>query len=211
MRNTVGMVDVSTLGKIMVQGPDAGEFLNRVYSNPFAKLPVGKARYGLMLRDDGIVFDDGTTWRLSETDWFMTTTTANAGPVMLHLANLLQTRWPELRVHITSVSDAWGGVAIAGPRARAVLDGACPDIDFSDEAFPFMGVRQGHMRVGAGRDDPGHVGPAVLLGRDGVGGDVPGRFRARDVAGADDCGCAPRAACPTGWRRWTACASRRAT
>jgi sarcosine oxidase subunit alpha len=134
----------------MVQGPDATEFLNRVYSNPFAKLPVGKARYGLMLRDDGMVFDDGTTWRLSETDYFMTTTTANAGGVMLHLANLLQTRWPEMRVHITSVSDHWGGVAVAGPKAREVLDGACPDIDFSDEALPFMGVSQGHLTTDDG-------------------------------------------------------------
>ena len=145
VRASVGVVDVSTLGKIMVQGPDAAEFLNRVYSNPFGKLPVGKARYGLMLRDDGIVFDDGTTWRLSETDFFMTTTTANAGGVMLHLANLLQTRWPELRVHITSVSDHWGGVAVAGPKARDVLSQVCADIDFADQAFPFMGVRQGHL------------------------------------------------------------------
>ena len=151
VRKTVGMVDVSTLGKIMVQGPDASEFLNRVYSNAFAKLPVGKARYGLMLRDDGIVFDDGTTWRLTETDYFMTTTTANAGPVMLHLANLLQTRWPDLKVHITSVSDHWAGVAVAGPKGRAVLDGVCPDIDFSDAALPFMGVRQGHMTVDGGQ------------------------------------------------------------
>lgn len=150
VRNHVGMVDVSTLGKIMVQGPDASEFLNRVYSNPFAKLPVGKARYGLMLRDDGIVFDDGTTWRLSDTDFFMTTTTANAGGVMLHMANLLQTRWPELRVHITSVSDHWGGVAVAGPRARSVLNAAIGDIDFSDAAFPFMGVRQGHLTTDQG-------------------------------------------------------------
>ena len=146
-RRTVAMVDVSTLGKIMVQGPDAAEFLNRVYSNPFGKLQVGKARYGLMLRDDGIVFDDGTTWRLSETDFFMTTTTANAGAVMLHLSNLLQIRWPDLRVHVTSVSDHWGGVAVAGPRARKVLEGACADIDFADQAFPFMGVRHGHLRV----------------------------------------------------------------
>jgi sarcosine oxidase subunit alpha len=151
VRSGVGMVDVSTLGKIMVQGPDATELLNRVYSNPFGKLAVGKARYGLMLRDDGVVFDDGTTWRLTETDYFMTTTTANAGPVMLHLANLLQTRWPEMRVHITSVSDHWGGVAVAGPKARAVLDAACADIDFSDKAFPFMGVRQGHMEVEGGK------------------------------------------------------------
>ncbi len=158
VRDNVGMVDVSTLGKIMVQGPDASEFLNRVYSNAFAKLAVGKARYGLMLRDDGIVFDDGTTWRLSETDFFMTTTTANAGGVMLHLANLLQTRWPEMKVHITSVSDHWGGVAVAGPKARDVLDGACPDIEFTDQAFPFMGVRQGHMTT-----DEGNI--PVMVGR----------------------------------------------
>ncbi len=147
VRERVGMVDVSTLGKIMVQGPDAGEFLNRVYSNGFAKLAVGKARYGLMLRDDGIVYDDGTTWRLSETEFFMTTTTANAGGVMLHLVNLLQTRWPELKVHVTSVSDHWGGVAVAGPKAREVLTAAGTDIDFGGEAFPFMGVRQGVMRI----------------------------------------------------------------
>ncbi|MFK7942911.1 MAG: sarcosine oxidase subunit alpha family protein [Paracoccaceae bacterium] len=151
VRNGVGMVDVSTLGKIMVQGPDATELLNRVYSNAFARVAVGKAGYGLMLRDDGVVFDDGTTWRLSETDYFMTTTTANAGPVMLHLANLLQVRWPDLRVHITSVSDHWGGVAVAGPKARGVLDGLCPDIEFSDSAFPFMGVREGHMTVDGGQ------------------------------------------------------------
>ncbi|MEM7188690.1 MAG: sarcosine oxidase subunit alpha family protein [Pseudomonadota bacterium] len=150
VRDNVGFVDVSTLGKIMVQGPDSAEFLNRVYSNAFAKLPVGKARYGLMLRDDGIVFDDGTTWRLTETDFFMTTTTANAGPVMLHLANLLQTRWPEMRVHISSVSDHWGGVAVAGPGARGALNDACPDIDFSDDAMPFMAVRQGHMKTDDG-------------------------------------------------------------
>ena len=184
VRSNVGMVDVSTLGKIMVQGPDAAEFLNRVYSNPFAKLPVGKARYGLMLRDDGIVFDDGTTWRLSETDYFMTTTTANAGPVMLHLANLLQTRWPELRVHITSVSDLWGGVAVAGPKAREVLDGACPDIDFSDDAFPFMGVRQGHLAGGKRRGYPGDDRAAVVLGRNGLGSHGAGGLLQRDVQGA---------------------------
>ncbi len=185
VRETVGMVDVSTLGKIMVQGPDAGEFLNRVYSNPFAKLAVGKARYGLMLRDDGIVFDDGTTWRLSETDYFMTTTTANAGGVMLHLTNLLQTRWPEMRVHVTSVSDHWGGLAVAGPKAREVLEIACPDIDFSDDAFPFMGVRTGSMATDAG-DIP------VMSARLSFSGEqawevmcpadyAPGMFRALDA------------------------------
>jgi sarcosine oxidase subunit alpha len=151
VREGVGFVDVSSLGKIAVQGPDAAEFLNRLYVNGFAKLPVGKARYGVMLREDGIVFDDGTTWRLSETEFFMTTTTANAGGVMELMERLLQTRWQDLRVHVTSVSDGWGGVAVAGPQARAVLSGLIPDIDWSNEGYPFMGVREGHMDTPAGR------------------------------------------------------------
>ena len=147
-RQTVAMVDVSTLGKIMVQGPDATEFLNRVYVNPFAKLAVGKARYGLMLRDDGMVLDDGTTWRLSEEEYLMTTTTAQAGPVMQFLEELLQIRWPELRVHVTSVTDLWAGMAVTGPLARNILSQAIPDISWSNADFPFMGVRSGHVTVG---------------------------------------------------------------
>ncbi|MGD8421182.1 MAG: aminomethyltransferase family protein, partial [Gammaproteobacteria bacterium] len=140
-RAAVGLCDVTSLGKIAVQGPDATEFLNRIYSNPFAKLPIGKARYGIMLRDDGIVMDDGTTWRLSETDYFMTTTTAHAGKVMVWLEELLQTRWQDLRVHVTSVSEQWAGSAVAGPRSRAVLEACVEDPSVMDnEVFPFMGV-----------------------------------------------------------------------
>ncbi|MFK8035664.1 MAG: sarcosine oxidase subunit alpha family protein [Hyphomicrobiales bacterium] len=142
-RRTVGIVDVSTLGKIAVQGPDASEFLNRVYSNPFAKLPVGKARYGLMLREDGIVYDDGTTWRLSETDFLMTTTTAHAGGVMEHLETYHALHWPDLKVHFTSVTDQWAAAAVAGPKARELLANVITDIDFSNEAFPFMAIRHG--------------------------------------------------------------------
>ena len=149
-RQAVGMVDVSTLGKIQLQGPDTAEFLNRIYVNGFAKLPVGKARYGIMLRDDGAVMDDGTTWRLAENDYFMTTTTAQAGPVMSFIEDLLQTRWPELKVHATSVTDAWAGIAIAGPEARAILSKACPKMDYSDEAFPFMAVREGEIALPEG-------------------------------------------------------------
>jgi sarcosine oxidase subunit alpha len=145
VRERVGFVDVSTLGKIAVQGPDAGAFLDRVYVNGFAKLPVGKARYGIMLREDGIVFDDGSAWRLAEHYFFVTTTTANAGPVMLHLERLLQTRWRDLRVHVSSESDHWAGLAVAGPRARAVLSSLIRDIDFADSAYPFMGVREGTL------------------------------------------------------------------
>ncbi len=144
VRKSVGIVDVSTLGKIEVQGPDAAEFLNRVYVNGFGKLAVGKARYGLMLRDDGIVMDDGTTTRLSEHHYFMTTTTANAGKVMSYLEFLLQTAWPELKVHVTSATEQWAGIAVAGPRARDLLQAMIGDIDLSNEALPFMGVAEGH-------------------------------------------------------------------
>ncbi len=142
VRNTVGLCDVSSLGKIMVQGPDAGDFLNRVYVNGFAKLPVGKARYGVMLRDDGIVYDDGTVWRMSETDFLMTTTTANAAGVMAKLEEYLQTRWPEMKVQLTSVSDQWAGIAVAGPQCREVLQAVTSECDLSNEAFPFMGIRE---------------------------------------------------------------------
>ena len=140
VRERVGIADVSTLGKIDVQGPDAAEFLNRVYVNGFAKLAVGKARYGFMLREDGIVMDDGTTSRIGETEFFMTTTTAQAGRVMSHLEFLLQVVWPDLRVTVASVSDQWAAMSVAGPKVREVLKVAFPEVDFSNEAFPFMGV-----------------------------------------------------------------------
>ena len=140
VREQVGIADVSTLGKIDVQGPDAAEFLNRVYVNGFAKLPVGKARYGFMLREDGIVMDDGTTSRLGETEFFMTTTTAQAGKVMSHLEFLLQVVWPDLRVTVASVSDQWAAMSMAGPKSRDVLKAAFPHIDVSTEALGHMGV-----------------------------------------------------------------------
>ncbi|MPZ10973.1 MAG: sarcosine oxidase subunit alpha family protein [Kiloniellaceae bacterium] len=145
VRESVGLADVSTLGKIDVQGPDAAEFLNRVYSNGFLKLPEGKARYGLMLREDGLLWDDGTTWRLGEHRFLMTTTTANAAPVLSQLEFLLAAVWPELKVAVTSVTEQWAGIVLSGPRSRDVLTAAIDDIDMSNAAFPFMGVRQGHL------------------------------------------------------------------
>ncbi|MCP4492684.1 MAG: sarcosine oxidase subunit alpha family protein [Gammaproteobacteria bacterium] len=148
-RRAVGLCDVTSLGKIAIQGPDAAEFLNRIYTNPFAKLPIGKARYGIMLRDDGIVMDDGTTWRLSETDYFMTTTTAHAGKVMVWLEELLQTRWQDLRVHVTSVSEQWAGSAVAGPKSRKVLEACVEDAAvMSNDVFPFMGVIETTLKGG---------------------------------------------------------------
>ena len=149
VRRTVGLCDVTSLGKIAIQGPDATELLNRVYSNPFAKLAVGKTRYGIMLRDDGLVMDDGTTWRLSQNEYFMTTTTAHAAKVMAFLEELIQTRWSDLKVHLTSVSEQWAGVAVAGPLSRQVL-AACVEEPtlVSDQALPFMGVVQTSMQGG---------------------------------------------------------------
>ncbi len=139
-RNKVGLNDVSTLGKIDIQGPDAGEFLNRLYTNGFAKLPVGKARYGMMLREDGSVMDDGTTSRLSENHYYMTTTTAAAGAVISHMEYYHQAIWPSLKVQFTSVTDQWSAFAVAGPRSRDVLRKVVEDLDLSHEAFPFMAV-----------------------------------------------------------------------
>ncbi len=142
VRGGVGLSDVSSLGKIDVQGPDAAEFLNRLYVNEFARLAVGKARYGVMLNDDATVLDDGTTARFAATRYFMTTTTAQAAEVMSRLEFLLQTTWTELNVQVVSLTDQWAGMALAGPRARAALQLALPGHDFSDEALPFMGCRE---------------------------------------------------------------------
>lgn len=130
MRAHVGMVDVSTLGKIAVQGPDAAEFLNRIYVNGWKTLQVGR------LREDGIVIDDGATARLGEHDCFMSTTTANAAKVLAMAEHLLQTAWRDLRVHVTSVTDQWAAIAVAGPNARALLQDLCQGADLSRDGLP---------------------------------------------------------------------------
>ena len=140
VRKNVGICDVTTLGKIDIKGPDAPEFLNRVYTNAWLKLPVGKARYGVMLREDGMVFDDGTTSRLSENHFHMTTTTAQAANVLSHLEYYLQVVWPELDVNVLSTTEQWAGVAVAGPKSRELLSKLFPDVDLSNEGLPFMGL-----------------------------------------------------------------------
>jgi len=144
-REAAGIADVSTLGKIMVQGPDAADFLDRVYTNIFSTLPVGKARYGLMLREDGLALDDGTTWRLGEQDFLMTTTTANAGKVMQHLEFLLDVVWPDLKVQLTSVTDQWAGASIAGPKSRDILAACVTGTTMDNETLPFMGIVYGEV------------------------------------------------------------------
>ncbi|MCC6984669.1 MAG: sarcosine oxidase subunit alpha family protein [Bauldia sp.] len=143
VRGAVGVCDVSTLGKIDVQGPDAGAFLDRVYVNTFSTLPAGKARYGVMLREDGIVFDDGVTARLGEDRYLVSTTTANAVRVMQHLEYCHQVLWPGLDVQMTSVTEAWGQYAIAGPRSREVAGALFGGgLDVSDAAFPALTARE---------------------------------------------------------------------
>jgi len=140
VRKAVGICDVSTLGKIDVQGADAAIFLDRLYANTFSTLPIGRARYGIMLREDGIVFDDGTTSRLGDDHFFMTTTTANAAAVLAHMEFHHQTCWPELDVQFASVTDQWASMSIAGPRARETLLACVRGLDLSNDVFPFMAV-----------------------------------------------------------------------
>jgi sarcosine oxidase subunit alpha len=138
-RKSVGICDVTTLGKIDIQGTDAGAFLDRVYANTFSTLAIGKCRYGLMLREDGMVFDDGTTARLGAHEYVMTTTTANAVTVFRHLEFCRQCLWPDMDVQLISTTEAWAQYSVAGPNARNLL-AKIVDQDISDFAFPYMGA-----------------------------------------------------------------------
>ena len=136
-RAAVGVCDVTTLGKVDVQGADAGAFLDRLYANTMSTLPVGKVRYGIMLREDGHVMDDGTVARLAPDEWVVTTTTANAVPVFRHMEFARQCLWPDLDVQLISTTEAWAQLSVAGPNARRLL-GRVVDGDVSDAAFPYM-------------------------------------------------------------------------
>jgi sarcosine oxidase subunit alpha len=142
-RNAVGILDASTLGKIDIQGPDAAEFLNLIYTNAWSKLAIGKCRYGLMLKEDGMIFDDGVTTRLGENHYLMTTTTGNAASVFGWLEEWLQTEWPDLKVYCNSVTEAWATLSICGPNARSLLSEFTDDIDLTPDALPFMGMKEG--------------------------------------------------------------------
>lgn len=137
-RNSVGILDASTLGKIDIQGKDAREFLNRVYTNPWSQLAVGKCRYGVMCKEDGMVFDDGVTSCINDNRFLMTTTTGGAPAVLSWLELWHQTEWPELEVYFSTVTDHWSTMTISGPNSRKVLE-KLTDADVSNEAFPYMG------------------------------------------------------------------------
>ncbi len=140
-RKNAGLLDASTLGKIEVKGPDSAEFLDRVYTNEFSNLAIGKAKYGLMLKEDGMVFDDGVTTRLAEDHFYMTTTTGGAAGVLGWLEELLQTEWQDLKVYLTSVTEQWSVASLSGPNSRAILEACIVDNDNILDDFPFMTVK----------------------------------------------------------------------
>ena len=162
VRGSVGICDVSTLGKIDIQGADAGRFLDLVYTNTFSTLAVGRARYGLMLREDGFVMDDGTTSRLAPEHFLMTTTTANAGKVMQHLEFCHQVLFPDLDVQMISVSDQWAQFSVAGPKSRELLARVIDkQHDISNARAPLHGGGR-HDRAGR---PAGAAVPHLLLRR----------------------------------------------
>ncbi len=143
VRDSVGILDASTLGKIEIRGKDSARFLEMIYTNNWMKLEVGKGRYGFMLGEDGMVMDDGVTIRLAEDHFFMHTTTGGAAGVLAWMERWLQTEWPELEVFLTSVTDHWATAAVVGPKSRDVVAAVCEGIDFSADAFPFMASKTG--------------------------------------------------------------------
>jgi sarcosine oxidase subunit alpha len=145
VRTGVGMQDASTLGKIEVVGPDAAVFLDRMYTNAMGALKPGRIRYGFMLGLDGMVFDDGVAMRLAEDRYLITTTTGGAARVLDHLEEWLQTEWPSLRVYLTSVTEQWSAIAVAGPSSRELLAATDLDVDTSREAMPFMAFADGTL------------------------------------------------------------------
>jgi len=144
-RTSIGISDASTLGKIEVVGPDAAEFLNRIYTNAWTKLGVGRCRYGLMLGEDGYIFDDGVVGRLAQDRFHVTTTTGGAPRVMAHMEDYLQTEWPDLKVWLTSITEQWAVIALNGPNVRKLIEPFVEGIDLGKEAFPHMAIREGRI------------------------------------------------------------------
>jgi sarcosine oxidase subunit alpha len=143
VRKSAGLFDASTLGKIEVVGPDAARFMELLYTNPWEKLEVGRCRYGIMLREDGFIYDDGVVGRLAQDRFHVTTTTGGAARVMNHMEDYLQTEFPDLDVWLTSVSEQWAVIAVQGPNSRDIIAPLVEGIDMSDEAMPHMSVREG--------------------------------------------------------------------
>ena len=145
VRKTAGLFDASTLGKIEVVGPDAAKFMELLYTNPWEKLEVGRCRYGIMLREDGFIYDDGVVGRIATDRFHVTTTTGGAARVMNHMEDYLQTEFPRLNVWLTSISEQWAVIAVQGPKSRDIIEPLIEGIDISDAAMPHMSVREGKI------------------------------------------------------------------
>jgi sarcosine oxidase, subunit alpha len=145
VRDSVGMFDASTLGKIEVVGPDAAEFMNRLYINNWTTLGVGRTRYGILLREDGFVYDDGVVARLAADRFHVTTTTGGAPRVLALMEDYRQTEWPQLKVWLTSTTEQWAVIAVQGPNARKVIEPLIEGVDITAKAFPHMSVAQGKI------------------------------------------------------------------
>ncbi len=144
-RTSIGISDASTLGKIEVVGPDAAEFLNRIYTNPWTKLGVGRCRYGLMLGEDGYIYDDGVVGRLAQDRFHVTTTTGGAPRVFANMEDYRQTEWPDLKVWLTSITEQWSVIALNGPNVRKLIAPFVEGINLDKEAFPHMAIREGRI------------------------------------------------------------------
>jgi sarcosine oxidase subunit alpha len=145
VRQAAGLFDASTLGKIEVVGPDAAAFMELLYTNPWQKLEPGRCRYGVMLREDGFVYDDGVVGRLAPDRFHVTTTTGGAARVLNHMEDYLQTEFPHLKVWLTSVSEQWAVIAVQGPKSRDIIAPFVEGIDLADAALPHMSVREGQV------------------------------------------------------------------
>jgi sarcosine oxidase subunit alpha len=139
------MFDASTLGKIEIVGPDAAEFLNRMYTNPWSKLAPGRCRYGVLLGEDGFIRDDGVIGRMSSDRFHVTTTTGGAARVLNMMEDYLQTEWPDLKMWLTSTTEQWAVIALNGPNARQLIEPLVEDVDLSEEAFPHMSAAEGRI------------------------------------------------------------------
>jgi sarcosine oxidase subunit alpha len=170
-RETLGLFDASTLGKIEVTGPDAGEFLNRMYTNPMSSLKHGRCRYGLLLGEDGFIRDDGVVARCTDDLFHVTTTTGAAARTLELMEDYLQTEWPELRVWLTSTTDQWAVIAVNGPNARKLLEPFVEGIDLSSDAFPHMSIREGKIC-----DVPTRLFRVSFTGELGFEVNIPARY-----------------------------------
>ena len=206
VRNAVGMFDATTLGKIEVVGPDAAEFLDRLYTGSFTRLAPGRCRYGVLLNEAGFVMDDGVVARLAPDRFHVTTTTGGAASVLHHMEDYRQTEFPELRVWLTSVTEQWAVIAVQGPLARQVIAPLITDIDLAPDAMPHMSVREGRV-CGI----PGATVPCQLHRRTRVTRSMC--RRTTDLPSGRQCTLpvSRMASRPTAPRRCMCCAPRRAT